>query len=536
MKQSLSILMAMSLLLSLPRFIIAMDQDWSEPKLLISGIVGSIGELSPVFMAQDGSLHFACIWQQQTIMYGQIINGNPVESKFQITIDQSRSVELPQVVVDPNRIAYLFWIEQGFEEDSTFFRKGICLEVPLLTSWPYYGTWRADTLRSRARKNDTFELSPCISTDGSLHVCWVKDHLFYLNSKPSGQSTWIIPAAAMFPEFCNDNGEGAYPYLISGTIRDLYLTFIGSKDSDAMGGPAFKFLNFVYCAEKPLHTGRWSEPVLVFRDYTTAAIYPIMAVDRSGVRHIIWLNLVNPKQSPIISNVFYSYSSDGEHWSPARDLSGWSAWFAFPQIAIDSHGTLHVFWKQFRNTQERPGGIYYLCGREETWGDPILIFGDMQDKSCVVARVAIDAHDRLHLVRKIAHRSPLGVVYQHDLDYVWRDLNPTQIANWLNHHRTSDQALLSVRTHPNPFNETVTIMLLPQAQVSVSLAIYNIDGQRVRRFIDEMTLCSEYSCQWDGTNDSGALVSSGIYFVMANVLSLDRSQQCQIRHKILLVR
>ncbi len=64
---------------------------------------------------------------------------------------------------------------------------------------------------------------------------------------------------------------------------------------------------------------------------------------------------------------------------------------------------------------------------------------------------------------------------------------------------------------PNPFNpETIIKYQLPR-QSHVKLEIYNTLGQKVRTLVDATQKASYYSVKWDGRNQSGNRVSSGIY-------------------------
>ena len=68
------------------------------------------------------------------------------------------------------------------------------------------------------------------------------------------------------------------------------------------------------------------------------------------------------------------------------------------------------------------------------------------------------------------------------------------------------------QNYPNPFiNETkITYELSKQSFVKIS--IYNINGQRVRILIDEIIPAGKHTVTWNGTNQSGQLLESGIYF------------------------
>ena len=65
---------------------------------------------------------------------------------------------------------------------------------------------------------------------------------------------------------------------------------------------------------------------------------------------------------------------------------------------------------------------------------------------------------------------------------------------------------------PNPFNPaTVIEYALPKAS-EVEVQIYNVLGQKVRNLVDEHQEPGYKTIRWDGTDDSGSEVSSGIYF------------------------
>jgi len=72
------------------------------------------------------------------------------------------------------------------------------------------------------------------------------------------------------------------------------------------------------------------------------------------------------------------------------------------------------------------------------------------------------------------------------------------------------------QNYPNPFNPTTEIIYtIPEDEregVGVVIMVYNIRGQLIKRFDEGVRLPGRYSIIWDGRNDSGGKVSSGIYF------------------------
>ena len=78
------------------------------------------------------------------------------------------------------------------------------------------------------------------------------------------------------------------------------------------------------------------------------------------------------------------------------------------------------------------------------------------------------------------------------------------------------------QNYPNPFNpETHIRYSIPEAGF-ISLKIYRIDGQLVKVLSDDFQPAGVYEKIWDGTNDRGMKVSSGVYFYR---LSTDRYSQ-----------
>ena len=68
------------------------------------------------------------------------------------------------------------------------------------------------------------------------------------------------------------------------------------------------------------------------------------------------------------------------------------------------------------------------------------------------------------------------------------------------------------QNYPNPFNPTTTIEFVLKQQTDVSVAVYNLIGQRVRTLVNDNRKAGAYQVVWNGTNDLGQKVSSGIYF------------------------
>ena len=51
-------------------------------------------------------------------------------------------------------------------------------------------------------------------------------------------------------------------------------------------------------------------------------------------------------------------------------------------------------------------------------------------------------------------------------------------------------------------------------QTKVNLDIYGIDGEKIKTLISDELEQGEVSLNWNGINNQGDLVSSGIYFIV----------------------
>ena len=86
--------------------------------------------------------------------------------------------------------------------------------------------------------------------------------------------------------------------------------------------------------------------------------------------------------------------------------------------------------------------------------------------------------------------------------------------------RPADAAALPDRfvlgqNHPNPFNPSTAIPLFLPAAARVRVEIYNAAGQRVRALLDHDMDAGAQTVSWDGRDDHGRDVSSGLYVYRA---------------------
>ena len=86
------------------------------------------------------------------------------------------------------------------------------------------------------------------------------------------------------------------------------------------------------------------------------------------------------------------------------------------------------------------------------------------------------------------------------------------------------------QNYPNPFNPTTTIEYRLATAGNISLKIFNIAGQEVRTLVNAAQTAGRYSVNWDGRDNRGMPVASGVYFYRLETQAAVQSR------KMLLIR
>ncbi len=81
------------------------------------------------------------------------------------------------------------------------------------------------------------------------------------------------------------------------------------------------------------------------------------------------------------------------------------------------------------------------------------------------------------------------------------------------------------QNYPNPFNPTTTIAFALPEESKVSIKIYDISGSLVRTLVNDNRLAGEYNVAWNGQNDNGMQVSSGVYIYRIEAGSFTQSRR-----------
>lgn len=103
-----------------------------------------------------------------------------------------------------------------------------------------------------------------------------------------------------------------------------------------------------------------------------------------------------------------------------------------------------------------------------------------------------------------------GTTYHYEL--LVRTLNGDEYRSPVATVATAALGVTLYQNVPNPFNPVTTIRYDLPAAVRVQLSIVDVSGRRVRTLVDELQTPGSRDAVWNGRDDAGRGVASGVYF------------------------
>jgi len=188
-----------------------------------------------------------------------------------------------------------------------------------------------------------------------------------------------------------------------------------------------------------------------------------------------------------------------------------------PEITADGDGGAIVVWMDFRNVERSDIFIQRMDSLGnflwDTNGIPVCTAGGTQ----IYPRLISDGTGGA-LVGWCDTRN-VGVDNIYDI-YAMRIISPISESHSIDPSACSTQILDSPicasialrQNHPNPFNPSTIIEYYVPSSCRVTVEIFDVSGARVACLVNEVQDEGAYSVPWDGVNDYGKPVSSGIYF------------------------
>ena len=92
------------------------------------------------------------------------------------------------------------------------------------------------------------------------------------------------------------------------------------------------------------------------------------------------------------------------------------------------------------------------------------------------------------------------------------------------------QNFMLAQNYPNPFNPSTVIRFSLPLAGHARLAIYDVLGRRLRTLVDGMQPAGAQQVTWDGRNEAGASVASGVYFYRLEANGLSQTRKLTLMH------
>jgi len=339
---------------------------------------------------------------------------------------------------------------------------------------------------------------------GNLWVCWHSGgpgdgHHIWGNAYIQGQ--WGSPVLISYP---GSHDESAY-------------SMTTDKQGNVWVGWSGAFYRSIKLCASFNNGSTWSD-TMVIAEYSTWTCGPALTVDTSGKVWAGWLN-----RGVSEWNVYANYY-DGSIWSEPRLVSSDTS-TPFPYvgdwpIAITSDDAGMV-WLTWMNPDTN---IYYSYWNDSTWSNPAPV--DIHPAKDCRPKMTFDG-ERIWvtwirwLVASGWDTLSVYASYTYGVGIEEKPVvqpPPSGLGLWQN--------------YPNPFRDKIYIKFqILNSKLQTTIKIYNCAGQLVRSFNDLTRYQSSINqIFWDGRDEAGRKVSSGVYFIQL------KTPDCEETKKVILLR
>jgi hypothetical protein len=90
------------------------------------------------------------------------------------------------------------------------------------------------------------------------------------------------------------------------------------------------------------------------------------------------------------------------------------------------------------------------------------------------------------------------------------------------------------QNYPNPFNPTTSIRYALPVESKLTMDVFNVLGQRVRTLVNDNVAAGYHAIEWNGTNNAGQQLASGVYFVQMSAKGANGKTFSDVRKLMML--
>lgn len=431
----------------------------------------------------------------------------------------------PKIAVCQDTL-HVVWYQQW---SDTIFHE----EVMYKRSTDRGQSWASDTILSPLAPGAS--KTPVITVSGTVvHVAWFEetgDSVLYIRSTDCGRS-WngmrTLTPAGFVPDM-GVSGDTVLVYWGTTTTSNLSmstdagLTWQAARllprgradieDRLAVSWPLLHIVCEQDTAIPPIlevYNQRsndggqtWSLPVMISERDLYAGQWPEVFADRSSNPHVVWFDY---KYSPYAwtGDIFYRTSLDtGIIWEPIDSLTVEHRATASDIVGLGD--TLHLVWEDERfNPVRRYGEIYYRFSsdRGTTWGPETRLTYDSLDSR--TPQLAVSSSG-IYLVWGDKRVPDSLIYYNYEVFFKKGTYNSGVEVQKEGYSLSRDFNIL-----PNPTTGQVKCHYAFLRPTGFALEVFDVVGRRVWKTKGQG---KKGIIVWDGRNEQGIEVRSGVYFV-----------------------
>jgi hypothetical protein len=268
--------------------------------------------------------------------------------------------------------------------------------------------------------------------------------------------------------------------------------------------------------------GTWEDEVMLFGDGVADVVTWIgIAVDSYGEVHIVFNNIMFGNYTGEDGNmgILYYIHGAGQFWSEAEvfrfdetyEEAVPDSYCTAQTIAIDDNNTLYCAFTSWH---------YDADG---DWMDrDLFLYAKPYDGNWELASNCTPENEPdeadiwpgySHITKDIYDVGP-GIAF---------DISPEETDSWIYYVQPllsgiEDGDLLNIpgavalkQNYPNPFNPSTEIGYTVLDRGNVELNVYDAAGKLVKTLVNGSKEANSYTVVWDGTDNAGQTVSSGVY-------------------------
>jgi hypothetical protein len=407
------------------------------------------------------------------------------------------TVDKTAIAADDNGNLYCVWQQRNTSGD----------DYMVMLSKYNGSTWSAPAdLTGASLENE--EANVAVGNDGKVFVVWNTDSepdgdewIFCINSTDGG-ATWSSPPDTLSDPsgYMTSSIEIGRVNLARGSGGKMVATWFESTPDGQL---------------EEIHMRQydgslWSDVMVVSDTTTNSNRYSHAVVDANDNIHIVW----RPQNAADQNFLLMKHKAWADlSWSMNADtVVAPGQITSRPTMVIDDNDNMFVAYQ--RDVEEDT--VYTLdevalvasSDGGATWTTPMVLSRPEHDAGYQgmdprVTASGIDLAWREGYMINVNDPDTSSIVYGHvNLSVAGLQFTDPQI---------SKEFRLS-QNYPNPFNPSTQINFYIAKSGKYELSIFNILGQKVKTIANKKFEIGEKSLNWNGLNDYGKQVSSGIYF------------------------